>query len=134
MVVRGFVELQDEDLNEGLVFREFVDFEPLTEHSISGMPLTLEYRVFFLDGNPVFSTEYWDEGEYDDAQPAIEQFQRMAENVRSRFFTMDVAKQKGGGWMIVELGDGQVAGLPDHVEPSEFYSEVWRWNTMKSKS
>jgi ATP-grasp domain, R2K clade family 3 len=29
-VVRRFVELQRQDLNEGLVFREFVDFEPLT--------------------------------------------------------------------------------------------------------
>lgn len=133
-VVRRFVELQDDDINEGLVFREFVDFEPLTEHSKSGMPLTVEYRLFFLDGTPVFSTEYWDEGEYHDAGPPIEQFQRIAENVKSRFFTMDVARRSGGDWMIVELGDGQVAGLPEHVDPGEFYSEVWRWNTTKNKS
>lgn len=133
-VVRRFIELQDDDLNEGLVFREFVEFEPLTEHSKSGMPLTLEYRIFFLDGSPVFSTEYWDEGKYEDARPPIEQFQRIAENVESRFFTMDVAKRKDGSWMIVELGDGQVAGLAEHVKSSEFYSRVWRWNTMKNKS
>ena len=46
-VVHRFLELVDDDLNEGLVFREFVDFEPLTRHSKSGMPLTKEFRLFF---------------------------------------------------------------------------------------
>jgi hypothetical protein len=52
-VVRRFLDLQGEDLNEGLVFREFVAFEPLATHSKSGMPLTTEYRLFFLDGQPL---------------------------------------------------------------------------------
>lgn len=123
-VVSRFVELQDDDLNEGLVFREFVEFEPLTEHSKSGMPLTVEFRIFFLDGKPVYWTKYWEEGEYDDSRPPIEQFQQYADNVKSRFFTMDVAKSKNGDWLIVELGDGQVAGLPEHADPREFYLGV----------
>jgi hypothetical protein len=44
-VVGRFLELQGDDLNEGLVFREFVEFEPLTHHSKSGMPLTKEFRL-----------------------------------------------------------------------------------------
>ncbi len=44
-VVTRFLELQDEDLSEGLVFREFVEFEPIGVHPGSGMPLTEEYRI-----------------------------------------------------------------------------------------
>ena len=33
----------------------------------------------------------------------------------SRFFTMDVALRTNGECIIVELGDGQVSGLPDQA-------------------
>src|SRR5204863_5332052 len=46
-VVTRFLELQGPDLVGGLVFREFAAFEPVGSHSRSGMPLTLEYRLFF---------------------------------------------------------------------------------------
>ena len=52
-VVRRFLELQGDDLSEGLVFREFADFEPLGRHPKSGMPLTKEFRLFFLDRQPL---------------------------------------------------------------------------------
>lgn len=120
-VVRRFLELQDEDLSEGLVFRELVQFEPLTQHSKSGMPLTVEFRLFFFDGKPMYWTQYWEEGDYADLQPPVEQFQEVAARVRSRFFTMDLARKTDGEWMIVELGDGQVAGLPENADVLRFY-------------
>jgi hypothetical protein len=120
-VVSRFLELQGDDLNEGLVFRAFVPFEPLGQHPKSGMPLTREFRLFFLDGKLLLSTAYWDEGEYGDLQPPIERFQHIAQTVQSRFFTMDVAKRLDGDWLIVELGDGQVAGLPERANVSAFY-------------
>jgi hypothetical protein len=120
-VVTRFLELQGPDLNEGLVFREFVSFEPLAQHTRSGMPLTKEFRLFFLDGEPLLSTAYWDEGDYSDLQPPVERFQQLARRVQSRFFTMDVAKRLDGDWMIIELGDGQVAGLPEQTDVPAFY-------------
>lgn len=123
-VVRRFVELQGDDLNEGLVFREFVEFEPLTNHPKSGMPLTKEFRLFFLDGKPVFWTNYWEQGDYEGLTPPVDQFLDVAGQVESRFFTMDVAKRKNGEWMIVELGDGQVAGLPDNADVQQFYRSL----------
>ncbi|HLX40310.1 MAG TPA: ATP-grasp domain-containing protein [Ktedonobacteraceae bacterium] len=120
-VIKRFMELQGEDLNEGLVFREFVNFEQLTTHSKSGMPLTREFRLFFLDGKPVLFSEYWEEGIYGDVRPSIDFFNAIAQNVQSRFFTMDVAQRRDGGWMIIELGDGQVAGLPERADVSVFY-------------
>lgn len=37
---------------------------------------------------------------------------------------MDVALRDSGDWMIVELGDGQVAGLPDGADSTEFYRAI----------
>lgn len=120
-VVTRFLELQGADLNEGIVFREFVEFQPLAQHSRSAMPLTEEYRVFVVDGQPALVTQYWSEGEYRNTPPALKQFEPVIQKVNSRFFTMDIARRIGGEWMIVELGDGQVAGLPDHIDIGEFY-------------
>jgi hypothetical protein len=127
-VVRRFLELQSDDLNEGLVFREFVEFEPLGSHPKSGMPLTKEFRLFFLDGKPIFWTPYWDDVKYEDLTPPVEQFIAAAQGVRSRFFTMDVANRRNGDWLIVELGDGQVAGLPENADVNGFYKALThRW-------
>jgi hypothetical protein len=120
-VVRRFIELQGDDLAEGLVFREFVEFEPLGTHARSGMPLTREYRLFFADGEPVSVLPYWDEGDYTGAEPPLDEFRAVAAKVPNRFFTMDVARTVDGNWLIVELGDGQVAGLPDHADVDAFY-------------
>lgn len=119
-VVRRFLELQGPDLNEGLVLREFEEFEPLTAHPRSGMPLTREYRLFFLNQIPLVASEYWEEGDYEGPTPPLDQFQAIAARIQSRFFTMDVAQRRAGDWRIVELGDGQVAGLPPRVDPAEF--------------
>ena len=45
------------------------------------------------------------------------------------FFTMDVARRVDGEWLIVELGDGEVAGLPDGADPAAFYRALQgRWS------
>jgi hypothetical protein len=120
-VVRRFLELQGEDLNEGLVFREFIAFKPLTIHSQSGMPLTREFRLFYLDGQPLYRVEYWEEGDYRGDVPPENPFNEIARQVHSRFFTLDLAQRLDGEWMIIELGDGQVAGLPQRTNLRRFY-------------
>jgi len=123
-VVRRFLELQGEDLNEGLVFREYIEFEPLSTHSRSAMPLTKEFRIFFLDREPILTSHYWEEGEYGREQPDMTLFLRVAQDINSRFFTMDIAKRLDQDYMIVELGDGQVAGLPERADPLAFYAAL----------
>ncbi len=125
-VVGRFLALQGPDLNEGLVFREYVPFEPLAPHAKSGMPLSKEFRLFFLDGSLLLAAPYWGEGAYGALQPPVERFLPLARTVQSRFFTMDVAKRQGGDWLIVELGDGQVAGLPEQASPQAFYAALAR--------
>jgi hypothetical protein len=124
-VVGRFLQLQGDDLNEGLVFREYMEFEPLATHSKSGMPLTKEYRLFYLDGEPILTAPYWEQGDYSAETLPRETFSRVAQKVQSRFFTMDVAKLKDGEYMVVELGDAQVAGLPERADPVAFYTAIW---------
>ena len=127
-VVGRFLELQGEALAGGLVFREFVEFEPIGVHPRSGMPITEEYRIFWIDGEPLFWSPYWDGADYGGIEPPIERLRRGRAAVRSRFFTMDVARRRDGGWMIVELGDGQVSGLPREADADRFYSALaGRW-------
>lgn len=120
-ITNRFLELQGEDLNEGLVFREFIEFQPLTNHSKSGMPLTKEFRLFFLEGELVFTSEYWEEGEYEETDLPKEFFTEIAKKVKNNFFTMDIAQKTDGDWLIIELGDGQVAGLPENADEESFY-------------
>jgi hypothetical protein len=126
-VVSRFIELHAPispggQVAGGLVFREYVAFEPIGSHWKSGMPLTLEYRIFFLSKKPVAVYPYWDKGNYPPIVPPLEPFIEIAQRVNSQFFTMDVAKSKDFGWLIVELGDAQVAGFPDHADLNAFYS------------
>jgi len=122
--VDKFLELQGEDLNEGLAFREFVEFKSLTTHSKSGMPLTKEFRLFYLQNRLVFSSEYWEEGTYTNFEIPYGLFQKIAENVESNFFTMDIAQKENGDWLIVELGDAQVSGLPEKANVQNFYHKL----------
>ena len=123
-IVDKFIVLRGDSLNEGLVFRQFVELEFLAEHSKSGMPLTKEFRIFFANKRIVKVFDYWDEGEYGETKPELDDFIEIAQNIDSNFFTMDVAKKKDGDWIIMELGDGQVAGLPDNAYRNEFYNNL----------
>jgi hypothetical protein len=124
-VIEQFLQLQGNDLNEGIVIREYVELENLTIHTKSGMPLKQEYRLFFLNGQLIGCYHYWDEGDYSEAeQPPLEFFSKIAQTIESNFFTLDVAKQKNGGWIIIETGDGQVAGIPENADKLLFYDAL----------
>ena len=125
-VVNRFLQLQGDDLAGGLVFREFVELEQVGHHLISGMPLSREARLFYLDGELLAAFPYWSEGSVDLNSVPLSLFTEISQKVRSRFFTMDVARRTNGEWIVVELGDGQVAGLPEGVDPIAFYRALVR--------
>lgn len=111
-------------MNEGIVLRRFADLEPLAEHPKSGMPLSKEFRIFFYNGLPLQLYNYWNEGGYGDLKPDMAEFVGIAQKIPSAFFTMDIAKVKEDGWTIIELGDGQVSGLPDESSAESFYAAL----------
>lgn len=123
-VVETFIKRQGADLSGGLVFREFVEFEPLSVHSKSGMPLSREFRLFFLDREVLSVSRYWDEGDYAGEKPPLDKFTAIARTIPSRFFTLDAARTRAGDWMIVELGDAQVAELPPETKPSDIFAAL----------
>lgn len=123
-IVSRFVDLQGDGLNVGLVFRKFEELEFLVNHSKSKMPLTKEFRLFFLNRQVIQVLSYWDEGDYGDTRPALRIFEEIGKKVTSNFFTMDIATKRNGDWVIIELGDGQVSGLPDHASKDDFYRAI----------
>ncbi len=118
------IELRDKYLNEGIVVREFIELNDLTIHSKSGMPLTEEYRLFFYNKKLVGIYDYWEEGDYKLSKPDTNEFEEIAKQIKSNFFSMDIARQKNGEFIIIELGDGQVAGLPERTNINEFYKQL----------
>lgn len=123
-VVTKFFELRGNHLNEGIVIREFVELEFLTNHSKSGMPLTKELRIFFFKNEILKIGNYWDEGNYNDTSFNIDSFKAIGKKISSDFFTMDIAKKKNGNWIIIEIGDAQVSGLPENIDTNSFYSDL----------
>ncbi len=123
-VIERFLELQAEDLNEGLVFREFVPLEQLTTHSKSGMPLTKEFRLFVYKEKVISVFNYWDEGDYQTTTANWNGFQALLQEVKSNFFTMDIAQTTTGNWIVIELGDAQVSGLPDNADKVTFIENI----------
>ena len=120
-VVSRFLELQDDQLSGGLVFREWVKLRQIGAHAQSGMPLAREFRLFFWQGRVLHASNYWAQDETEGDTPPLAAFERIAARVGSAFFTMDVAQLESGAWIIIELGDGGVAGLPDETEAPQFY-------------
>jgi hypothetical protein len=122
-VVSNFVSRQGEDIAGGLVFREFVELDTVGTHPSSGLALGREYRLFFLDRELLASGRYWEEVEYDD-DFEVDQFAEIARSIASRFFSMDVARTRAGDWIVIEVGDGQVSGLPRTFDPMHFYRSL----------
>ena len=124
-IVANFITRQANHFQGGLVFREFIDMAPIGMHPKSHMPLTQEYRIFILNKKPISCTEYWQGTHYHDDKPInLDQFTGIFSTVRSHFFTVDIAKKKTGDWMIMELGDGQVAEYIGERGAEQLYAEI----------
>ena len=122
--IKNLIKLRGEDLNEGIVIREFIQLNDLILHPKSKMPLTEEYRLFFTNKKLLGIYNYWGEIEYNTEFPETYDFEEIAEKVESNFFTMDIARQKTGEIIVIELGDGQVAGIPENTDVSLFYKKL----------
>ena len=55
------------------------------------MPLTKEFRIFFINKKILKVYNYWDEGDYGETITELEIFIKLAQNIDSNFFTMDIA-------------------------------------------
>jgi hypothetical protein len=130
-VASNFISRQGENLIGEVIFREFIELQSIGTHPISGMPLTREYRAFFANEELMCSFPYWDEVSYNDPGGS-EEFIRQFSYIDSNFYTVDYACKKDGGWIIVEIGDGQVSGLPEFGDKQVFYKQLHHYAHTKS--
>lgn len=138
-VVRNFVERQGESLVGGIVVRQFVKLRHLGRHPKSGVPMSLEYRSFWLDGEPLLTVPYWAEASYPTEafevegpagavavgfEPPVEKFREAVAQLDSRLVALDLAMTDEGDWIVVEVGDGQVSGLARPADARALYDAL----------
>lgn len=123
--------LADDSLigDQGIYVREYEPLERVDE-GVRGLPITVEYRFFALQGKVLAGGWYW--SNFEDLEPTSTQrihahnFARgIAERVGNKcpFVVIDVARRDDGEWRLVELNDGQMSGL-SCVDPEELYSNL----------
>jgi hypothetical protein len=122
--INNLIELRDNNFNEGIVIREYVELNNMAKHSKSSMPLSEEYRLFFYKNELLCIYNYWEEGVYNMEKPNVDKFKNIGKIIKSNFFTMDIAKDKNGKYIIIELGDGQVSGIPEREDKNIIYKKI----------
>ena len=83
-----------------------------------------EYRMFFYRNKLLCVFDYWEEGNYTKEKPDTTRFEEIAKTIESNFFTMDIARTAEGEFIIIELGDGQVAGIPENMDKDIIYRSI----------
>jgi hypothetical protein len=104
-VVGRFRELQGDSLVGGLVFKAYIPLQPI------GAP-AYEYRTFFVGGRVVGC---WPRSDLarELGRPPAELIAQVAVKVPSPFASADFGVDQSGRWWLLEVGDGQVSGLPE---------------------
>lgn len=116
---------------QGILYREYVPLVTFAVDPISGLPYTNEWRFFFYQSKMLACGYYW--SSYSEAKslgsdpgPQANNFAtRVAELVAPyvNFFVLDVAERQDGGWVLIEINDGCMAGLSE-VDPHKLYKNL----------
>ncbi len=125
-VISKFLELMSDGFYGGLVFREFVPLMRLGSHPKSHMPLVNEWRIFVLDGKIVYQTPYWATADYTDASPPPATIQGLIDSIgyASPFYAIDLAQCRSGKWLVIEINDGGISGVPESGSIDAFYAAL----------
>lgn len=115
-VIGRFRELQGDSLVGGLVFKAYVPLQP------TGTP-AYEYRAFFVGRQVVGCWPRSDPARELGAPPA-ELMAEVALKVPSPFASADFGVDQSGRWWLLEVGDGQVSGLPEPQAASPVFAAL----------
>lgn len=131
-----FANLVDDSLigNQEIAIREYVPLRTFME-GINGMPVTREYRCFFLGKELLAKGFYW-ANYVDDIDPELVDhkelfsFRQWFNEIPIRvspwanFYCVDIAQTAEGNWIVIEINDGTMAGL-SCIDPKEFYKKLY---------
>jgi len=117
--VEKFVEHRGKLFSEGLVFKEFVNLKKYEDN-------VNEFRIFYYQNrmisySPNSNQQFIVSSPIDFIESTVN---KIAFQIDSNFFTIDVAEKEDGEWMIIETGDGQVSGLSPNQNCLEYYAEM----------
>jgi hypothetical protein len=111
-VVDRFFALQEDTLAGGLVVRSFERFVP------GG-----EARVWWVDGEAVLVTAHPDSpGRL--PEPDLSAVRGAVRALGCRWVTTDLALRTDGEWRVIEVGDGQVSGLPAGADAGRLFEAL----------
>ena len=136
-VSRIFANLVDDSLigNQEIAIREFIPLRTLGE-GINGLPISREFRYFFLGDKLVAKGFYWQNYVDDVDQQLVKHrefysYKQFINKVSFRlsqylnFYCVDVAQTEKGDWIVIEVNDGTMAGL-SCIDPEEFYARLFQ--------
>lgn len=111
-----------------LVYRKYV---PLVTYEVglNGLAFTNEWRCFFLGDRMIAHGYYWTEAEDVETPQFTDEAMAFALEVGKvcseyvNFFVLDVGERADGGWILVEVNDGQMSGL-SMIDPDLFYRKL----------
>jgi hypothetical protein len=125
-----FLDKRRDSLVGGLVFREYVDFETISDDLRGGKPIINEYRLLWLKGECIATLCYWDEETSQTILPdeaTIGQFADVVAQFDSQFCAMDIARRPDGTWQILEMDDAQIIALPESAPHEAIYQALARY-------
>lgn len=119
--VQKFVEARGKLFNKGIVFKAVENLKKYEGQ-------TNEWRFFFLNKKLLIYNQNSDTPVkvVNPSDDIIIEMEKIAKMIESNFFTIDIAQKEDGSWMILELGDGQVSGLPLISDALSFYGNMRR--------
>lgn len=121
--------LDDTTISEkGLVVRDYVPLKRL-DTGLNGIPIVKEWRLFYYKNNLLCNGFYWgsmiEENIGKIPEDGILFANKVAERIslKTNFFVLDIAEKEEGGYILVEVNDGQQSGL-SLCDPDELYSNL----------
>jgi len=115
--------------NQGILFREYVKLEKIAE-APNELPISNEWRFFYWEDKRVATGFYWSKyanGEFSGQMDynGIKFADKIASVVANfcKFFVVDIAKTEEGDWILIEIGDAQMAGL-SAIDKELFYTSL----------
>jgi len=131
-IMRVYLNLQDDSLigEQDICVREFEKFKSYGQQ-INGMPIIKEFRFFVWDKTILSGGYYWSNfpevvekyrPDYQEAIPFVNKIIDIV-NCYARFYVIDVGQREDGQYRLIELNDGQMAGL-SCISPDELYKNL----------
>lgn len=115
--------------SQEIIFRKYYLLKTF-EEGINGLPFSNEWRLFFYKDQLLSYGYYWSIAENllepeKLPQEALKTAQKIA-NIAANyvnFFVLDIAETLDGNWILIELNDGQMAGLSEN-DPEKLYKKL----------